>query len=70
VEPADDLPGLRVADEHGERAKIVVSGLANIIGAQTIADYRRVGGIKLIGHEDVCICISIVIWHIRLLVQL
>src|SRR5215831_4551980 len=70
VEPADDLPGLRIADEHGERAKIVVSGLAGIIGAQTIADYRCVGGIKLIGHRDVCIFISIVIWHIRLLVQL
>src|SRR5882724_1760632 len=28
VEPADDLAGLRIADENGERAKIVVSGLA------------------------------------------
>jgi len=34
VEPADDLAGLRIADEHGERAKIVVTGLAQIVGAE------------------------------------
>jgi len=49
VEPVDDLAGLRIADEHGERAKIVVSGLAQIVGAETIGDHRHVGGIKLIG---------------------
>src|SRR5215467_7098364 len=42
VEPADDLAGLRIVDEHGERAKVMVSSLAQIIGAQTIADYRCV----------------------------
>jgi hypothetical protein len=40
VKPADDLAGLRIADEYGERAKVVISGLAPIIGAETIADYR------------------------------
>src|SRR5262249_37348192 len=53
VEPAYDLAGLWIADEHGEWAKIVVSGLAQIIRTQTIADYRCVGGIKLIGDSDV-----------------
>src|SRR5215469_681831 len=48
VEPADDFAGLRIADEHGERAKVVVSGLAQIIGAQTIANHRCVSGIQLI----------------------
>src|SRR6476661_5049884 len=38
VEPADDLAGLWITDEHGERAKVVVSSLAQIIGAQTIAN--------------------------------
>src|SRR5262245_6672792 len=53
VEPADDLAGLRFADKYGKRAKVVVSSLAHIMGAETIADYRCVGGSKLIGHGDV-----------------
>src|SRR5690242_572807 len=69
MEPADDLAGLRVANEYGERAKVVVSGLTRIIGAETIADYGRVGSIKLIGHGDVCTCPGIVIRHVRLLVR-
>src|SRR5215831_2257039 len=40
VEPADNPSGLRVADEYGERAKIVVSGLADIVSAEASADYR------------------------------
>src|ERR1700736_2645242 len=44
VEPADDLAGLRIADEHGEPAKIAVSGLAQIVGAETIGDHRHVAG--------------------------
>ena len=44
--------------------------LTHIIGAETIADYRCVGGTQLIGHGDVYICFGIVIRHIRLLVQL
>src|ERR1700730_4218555 len=66
VEPADDLTGLRVADEHRERAKIVVSSLAQIVGAETIGDHRYIGGIKLIGHADVWVGLFIVIRHIRL----
>jgi hypothetical protein len=31
---------LLVADEHGERAKIVVSGLGYIIGAEPLGDHR------------------------------
>src|SRR5713101_3626431 len=58
VEPADDLAGLRIADEHGEPAKIAVSGLAEIVGAETIGDHRYVGGIKLIGHGDVRVCLA------------
>jgi hypothetical protein len=53
MEPADDLAGLWIADEHGERAKVVVSGLAQIIGAQTIANHRCAADIKLIGDGDV-----------------
>ena len=56
VEPADDLAVLRVANEYGERAKVVV--LRPGSGAETIADYRRADGIELIGHGDVCICPS------------
>jgi hypothetical protein len=52
VEPADDLAGLRIADEQGERAKIVVSGLVQIVGAETTGDDRYVGGIKHLGHRD------------------
>jgi len=59
VEPADDLAGLRIADEHGERSKIVVSDLAQIVGAETIGDHRHVGRIKLIGHGDVWLCLGI-----------
>src|SRR5437016_2104083 len=55
VEPADDLAGPRIADKHGERAKIVASGLAQIVAAEAIGDHRYVGGIKLIGHGDVWI---------------
>jgi hypothetical protein len=66
VEPADDLAGLRIADEHRERAKIVVSGLAQIVGAETIGDHRYIAGIKLIGHADVWVGLGIVIRHIRL----
>jgi hypothetical protein len=66
VEPADDLAGLRIADEHGERSKIVVSDLAQIVGAETIGDHRHVGRIKLIGHGDVWLCLGIVVRHIRL----
>src|SRR5262245_41645716 len=50
VEPAAGLAGLRIADEHGEPARIVVSDLAEIVGAETIDDHRYVGGIKLIGY--------------------
>jgi hypothetical protein len=53
VEAADDLAGLRIADEHGERAKVVISGLAQIIGAQIIPDHHCIGGIKLIGDSNV-----------------
>ena len=70
MEPADDLAGLGFADKYRERAKVIVSSLAHIKGAETIADYRCVGGSKLIGHGDVYICLGIVIRHIRLLVQL
>src|SRR5262249_46752046 len=61
VEPADDLAGLRIADEHSERAKVVVSRLTQIIGAQTIANHRCVGGIKLIGDSDAWVCFEFVI---------
>src|SRR5215470_12660615 len=67
VEPADELAGLGFADKHREWAKVVVSSLAHIIGAEAIADYRCVGGSKLIGHGDVHICLGIVTQHIRLL---
>ena len=50
MEPDDDLAGLGFADKYRERAKVVVSSLAHIIGAETIADYRCIGGSKLIGH--------------------
>ena len=66
VEPADDAAGLPVADEHGEPAKITVSDLAEIVGAENLGDHRYVGGIKLIGHADVWLCLGIVIRHIRL----
>jgi hypothetical protein len=66
VEPANDLTGLRIADEHSERAKVVVSGLAQIIGAQTIANYRCVSGTHLIGDGDVRVYPETVIRHIRL----
>ena len=46
VEPANDPTGLRIADEYRERAKVVVSGLVQIVGAETVADYRCVCGIK------------------------
>ena len=61
MEPADDLAGLGFADKYRERAKVIVSSLAHIKGAETIADYRCVGGSKLIGHGDVNICLGIVI---------
>ena len=70
VRGARRLPCRGFADKYGERTKVVVSGLAHIIGAETIADYRCVDRIKLIRHEDDNICLGIVIWHIRLLVQL
>ena len=36
----------------GERAKIVVPDLVQIIGTEAIGDHRDVGGIKHIGHCD------------------
>ena len=58
MEPADDLAGLWIADEHGERAKVVVSGLAQIIGAQTIANHLCVSGIQLIGDGNVWVALG------------
>jgi len=69
VEPADDPPGLRIADEYSERAKVVVCGLADIVGAKAVAYYCCVCSIKLIGHGDVYVCLGIVIRHIPLLVR-
>ncbi len=66
MEPADDLTGLRIADEHGERAKVIVSGLAQIIGTQTIANYLCVSGIQLIRDGNVWVCLGIDIREIRL----
>jgi hypothetical protein len=66
MESADDLAGLRITDEHGERAKVVVSSLVHIIGPETIADHCCVGGIELIGHSDLCLCVDITVRHIRL----
>ena len=59
------LRGLRIADEHGERAKIVVPGLVQITGAETIGDHRCGGGIQRIRDGDVWVCRQIVIPHIR-----
>src|SRR5262249_23026 len=66
VESADDFAGLRMAEQHGERAKVIVSGLAQIIGAQTIANHRCVSGIQLIGDGNVWVCPEIVIQQICL----
>jgi hypothetical protein len=42
-----------IADDNGESAKIAVSDLAEIVGAEAIHDHRKIGGIKLIGQGDV-----------------
>ena len=39
MEPADDLAGPWVPDEHGKPPKIAVSGLAQIVGAKTIGNH-------------------------------
>src|SRR5262249_37373556 len=48
-----------------ERAKVIVSGLAQIIGTQTIANYLCVSGIHLIRDGNVWVCLGIVIRQIR-----
>jgi hypothetical protein len=44
VEPPEDLASPRIADDHGESAKIAVSDLAEIVSAKTIGDHCYVGG--------------------------
>ena len=66
-------PGFYTMTAVGHEARLSrlnSSAILPDIGAETITDYRCVGGTKLIGHGDVYICFGIVIRHIRLLVQL
>jgi hypothetical protein len=58
---------LPIADGNGEPAKIAVSDLAEIVGAETVGDHRNVGWVQPIGQGkgDAWICLGTIIRHMR-----